>query len=603
MAAFAGALLVPAIARADWTPYTRAAQYSTVTDKDVQITMSDGIKLDSDVIRPSAPGKYPVLVEQTPYNKSLVDSSTTFGDNTYFAQRGYVVVIVDVRGTGSSEGQWQSFDDREQRDGYEVTQWAASQPWSDGKVGLFGPSYMGLNQILTAAQHPNGLKAIFPVVPMADGYRDITYSGGSLNTGFIPLWLGLVTAGSLAPPEYAADGNPNDLVQAVTELAGHVTGVGGFQLNAVVNGATGGDEAYDGPFWKTRSPIEVVDRIKVPTFVVGGLHDLFQRGEPLIYERLKRRVNTRLLVGPWTHVDASTGAGLPGNGVPESLSQMELRWFDHYLKGMKTKLGQIPKVTQWAWGDNRFETQRDWPDPRLAPSRQYLRAGKTLSVHKPTTNEPSDQYVQNPVAGICTESTSQWTAGLGGQIPCTTDNSGDEATNGGVSYTTAPLKRNLRIDGPILANLWLSTTRPDAVATVRVLDVGPDGKATDLTDGWLTASFRKNDPSRSRYVRGRLLQPWHPFTKDSVLPVTSGEPMRLPIEVFPTNAVIAKGHSLRLDVEGGDFPHQLPPLPIALNELGGTVQVLHDPQHPSYIELPTLGKQAHRLAVPNLTRG
>jgi len=185
----------------------------------------------------------------------------------------------------------------------------------------------------------------------------------------------------------------------------------------------------------------------------------------------------------------------------------------------------------------------------------------------------------------------------------TTDNSGDEATNGGVSYTTAPPKRTLRIDGPILANLWLSTTRPDAVATVRVLDVGPDGKATDLTDGWLTASFRKNDPSRSRYVRGRLLQPWHPFTKDSVLPVTSGEPMRLPIEVFPTNAVIAKGHSLRLDVEGGDFPHQLPPLPIALNELGGTVQVLHDPQHPSYIELPTLGKQAHRLAVPNLTRG
>ena len=602
-AALVCALLVPAAAQAKWSSYDRPAQYATVTDKDVPITMSDGVKLYADVIRPDKPGRYPVLLQQTPYNKNLVDGSTAFGDTSYFAQRGYVVVIEDVRGTGSSQGQWQSFDDREQRDGFESVQWAAGQSWSDGKVGLFGPSYMGLNQLLTAAQHPNGLKAIFPTVPMADGYRDITYSGGSLNTGFIPLWLGLVTAGSLAPPEYAADGNPNDLVQAVTELAGHVTGVGGFQLNAVVNGATGGDEAYDGPFWKTRSPIEVVDRIKVPTFVVGGLHDLFQRGEPLIYERLKRRVNTRLLVGPWTHVDASTGAGLPGNGVPESLSQMELRWFDHYLKGMKTKLGQIPKVTQWAWGDNRFETQRDWPDPRLAPSRQYLRAGKTLSVHKPTTNEPSDQYVQNPVAGICTESTSQWTAGLGGQIPCTTDNSGDEATNGGVSYTTAPLKRNLRIDGPILANLWLSTTRPDAVATVRVLDVGPDGKATDLTDGWLTASFRKNDPSRSRYVRGRLLQPWHPFTKDSVLPVTSGEPMRLPIEVFPTNAVIAKGHSLRLDVEGGDFPHQLPPLPIALNELGGTVQVLHDPQHPSYIELPTLGKKAHRLAVPNLTRG
>jgi uncharacterized protein len=336
---------------------------------------------------------------------------------------------------------------------------------------------------------------------------------------------------------------------------------------------------------------------------VGGLHDLFQRGEPLVYERLKRHVNTRLLMGPWTHVDGSVGKGLPGNGVPESLSQIELRWFDHYLKGMKTGIGSIPKVTQWAWGDNRFETQRDWPDPRLAPTRQYLRAGKALSPRKPSTAEPSDQFVQNPVAGVCTESTTQWTAGLGGQLPCTDDNRSDEATSGGTSYTTPPLKKSLRIDGPILANLWLSTTARDAVATVRVLDVAPDGTATDLTDGWLAASFRKNDRSRSRIVGGRLLQPWHPFTQDSVLPVPSGQPMQLPIEIFPTNAVIAKGHSMRLDVEGGDFPHAMPPAPMEANQLGGVVQVLHDSRHPSYLELPTLGNKAHRLSVPNLTRG
>ena len=415
-------LLIPAAARADgWTTYDRPAQYATVTDRDVPITMSDGVKLDSDVIRPDKPGRYPVLVEQTPYNKNVVDGSTAFGDTSYFAQRGYVVVIVDVRGTGSSEGQWQSFDDREQRDGFETVQWAASQSWSDGKVGLFGPSYMGLNQLLTAAQHPAGLKAIFPVVPMADGYRDITYSGGEINTGFIPLWLGLVTGTSLVPPTYALDGNPADLVRAVAELAGHASGVAGFQLSTLVSGITGGDEAYDGPFWKTRSPIEVVDKVNVPTFVVGGLHDLFQRGEPLIYERLKKRVNTRLLVGPWTHVDASVGQGLPRNGVPESLSQIELRWFDHYLMGMDTQIGSIPKVTQWAWGDSRFETQADWPDPRLAPTREYLRSGKTLSASRPATAEAPDQFVQNPVTGVCTQSTSQWTAGLAGQIPCTTD--------------------------------------------------------------------------------------------------------------------------------------------------------------------------------------
>jgi hypothetical protein len=604
-AALAGALIVPAAAHAaaHWTPYSRPAQFSTTTDKDVPITMSDGVKLYADVIRPAKAGRYPVMLEQTPYNKNVVDGSTSFGDNTYFAQRGYVVVIEDVRGTGSSQGQWQSFDDREQRDGFETVQWVASQPWSDGKVGLFGPSYMGLNQLLTAAQHPKGLKAIFPVVPMADSYRDITYSGGQLNTAFIPFWLGLVTGTSLVPPTYAADGDPNDLVNAISELTQHATGVGNFQLNAVLNGVTGGDLSYDGNYWKMRSPLEVVDKVKVPAFVVGGLHDLFQRGEPLNYERLKRHVNTRLLMGPWTHVDGSTGAGLPGNGVPESLSQIELRWFDHYLKGMKTKLGSIPKVTQWAWGDNRFETQRDWPDPRLKPTRQYLRTDKALSPKKPTTNEAPDQFVQNPVAGICTESTTQWTAGLGGQIPCTDDNRTNEATSGGASFTTQPLKKALRIDGPILANLWLSTSARDAVATVRVTDVAPDGTSTDLTDGWLAASFRKNDPKHSRYVNGQLLQPWHPFTKDSVLPVPAGEPMDVPIEVFPTNAVIAKGHSLRIDVEGGDFPHAMPPAPMEANELGGTVQILHDPKHPSYVALPTLGKKAHKLHLPNLTRG
>jgi len=604
VAALAVGMLVPAAAHAAaWTPYDRPAQFATVTDKDVPITMSDGVTLYADVIRPDKPGRYPVMLEQTPYNKNLVDSSTSFGDNTYFAQRGYAVVIEDVRGTGSSEGQWQSFDDREQRDGFETVQWAAGQPWSDGKVGLFGPSYMGLNQLLTAAQHPTGLKAIFPVVPMADGYRDITYTGGQLNTAFIPFWLGLVTGASLVPPSYALDGNPNDLVRAITELAGHASGVGGFQLNAVLNGATGGDLTYDGPYWKTRSPIEVLDKVNVPAFIVGGLHDLFQRGEPLNYERLKGHVNTRLLMGPWTHVDGSVGKGLPGNGVPESLSQIELRWFDHYLKGMDTQIGSIPKVTQWAWGDERFETQADWPDPRLSPTRQYLRTGKALSPSPPSSNEAPDQFVQNPVAGICTESTTQWTAGLGGQIPCTDDDRTNEATAGGTSYTTPPLGSDLRLDGPMLADLWVSTTARDAVATVRVTDVAPDGTSTDLTDGWLAASFRKLDPTRSRYVGGQLLQPWHPFTQASVLPVPAGQPMELQVEIFPTNAVILKGHSLRVDVEGGDFPHAMPPAPMFANTLGGVVKVLHDPQHASYVALPTLGSVVHDLAVPNLTRG
>lgn len=600
----ATALPTRAMARG-WTPYDRPAQYGVVKEADRSITMSDGVVLSADVLRPDKPGRYPVLVEQTPYNKSLVDGSNSFGATSYFAQRGYVVVVVDVRGTGSSGGQWDSFGTREQLDGPEVVKWARALPESDGRVGLLGPSYMAIMQLVTAAQHPPGLKAIFPFIPMADSYRDVTMSGGQIDSGFIPFWLGLVTAGGLVPPSYALDGNPQHLVQGLTTLAGHATGIAGFQASASVNVSTGGDLAYDGPFWKARSPLELVDKINVPAFVVGGLHDIFQRGEPLIYERLKRRVTTRLLIGPWTHVTAAEGQGLPGSGMPESLPQIQLRWFDHYLKRIDTRIGDIPKVTQYFWGDNRYETRPDWPDPKLAPSRIYLRSGRSLSRNAPTSREAPDAFVQQPVSGICTQSTGQWTAGLGSSIPCTNDN---RLNQGGVKYTTAPFRRPLRVDGPLLARLWVKTTARDAVVSVRVSDIAPNGTPTELTAGWLAGSFRKVDGSRSRYVRGQLLQPWHPFTRASVESVPAGTPIPLAVEIFPTSAVIAPGHRLQVEVAPSDFPHSVPPAPQALASLGGVVQVLHDKQHPSYVALPTLGSRCDRrgcasLPVPDMTRG
>ena len=135
----------------------------------------------------------------------------------------------------------------------------------------------------------------------------------------------------------------------------------------------------------------------------------------------------------------------------------------------------------------------------------------------------------------------------------------------------------------------MTTTATDAVVSVRATDVAPDGTSTELTAGWLAGSFRALDPTRSRYVNGQLLQPWHPFTKSSVLGVTPGAPIELPVEIFPTNAVIKAGHSLRIAVGPNDFPHAVPPALQLVSSLGGVVQVLHDPQHPSYVALPTLG--------------
>ncbi|MEA2346415.1 MAG: uncharacterized protein QOG62_202 [Thermoleophilaceae bacterium] len=593
----------PAAGKDRWTDYERPATHSVTTDSDVPLKMRDGVVLRADVIRPREPGRYPTLVVQTPYNKGGVVNIALGGQFDYFVQRGYAVVNVDVRGTGSSGGTWDSFGPKEQADGPEVVEWAAKQPWSTGKIGLYGPSYMGLNQFFTAAQRPKHLRAMFPVIPMADAYRDITLSGGDINASFIPLWMGLVAAGGLTPPASALSGDPADLALGLQALASHAGGLVTFDANLIGNAAVGGQAAYDGPTWDTRSPIEVADRIRVPAFVVGGHHDLFQRGEPLLYERLKQHVPAHLLMGPWTHVAAASGTGLPADGVP-AINTIALRWFDHYLRGKDTKPDRMPAVTQYVLGEDKWRTQRDWPDPRLTPEPMYLGAGKSLSPEKPGAGLHPQSFTQQPLSGICTQSTSQWTAGLLDAIPCTHDNRSNEA--GEATYTTEPMKKPLELSGPILANLWVTTTASDAVLTVRVTDVAPGGKSTELTDGWLAGSFRAVDRKRSRYVDGTLMQPWHPFTEASEQPLKPGVPTRLPVEIFPTRASIQPGHRLRVSVGPSDFPHQLPPLPQLLNGLGGTVKVLTDPAHPSAVELPGLepckATPCKTLPMPRLVR-
>jgi putative CocE/NonD family hydrolase len=309
-----------------WTPYDRPAVHGVVVDHDVAVTMPDGVVLRADVARPDAPGRFPVIVTQTPYNKAGLRP------HTWFVERGYVHAVVDVRGTGSSGGQWESFGPTEQADGKTVVEWAARQPWSDGNVGLWGPSYMGINQLFTAAQRPQGLRALFPVVAAADPYRDIVYAGGQFNSGFMPLWSGIVLGAGIPGPRLAAA----DPATAARLLAEHVAADAGTMAPTLLDALTEGERAFDGPFWRVRSPIEVIDRIDVPTFLVGGENDLFQRGTPLLYEALRRRgVPARLVIGPWNHLQGAVGAGLPAPGLPVTLDQMALRWFDRHLRGVE----------------------------------------------------------------------------------------------------------------------------------------------------------------------------------------------------------------------------------------------------------------------------
>ena len=579
---------------AKWFTYERAEAYPGVAQiSGLKITMADGIELSASVALPAdASGNtveqpFPVILTQTGYNKSVPAIPAS---NDYLVKRGYAHLSVDVRGTGLSQGQWEAFGETEQADYLAVIDWASKQTWSNGTVGTWGASFMAITQLYTAAhQHP-AHKAVFAIVPMADGYRDIVFTGGQTNIGFIPLWMGLVTALGVLPVE-------PDPAAPVTILEHLTSALLNFQVPVIAQSAIGvGGYNYDGPFWRTRSPIEQADRIRIPTFIVGGLNDIFQRGEPLLYEAIRRNTEARLLIGPWMHVAGSSGEGLPADGVPD-LDHIALMWFDRHLLGIDSDADAIPEVTQYVYGADRYVTSGGWPHPDARAQRWYLGDGGLLTREMPRADGGAVTVLQQPLNGLCSTSTAQWTAGVIGAVPlpCQRDNRYNELLE--ATYTTAPMVQDMYIDGPIQADLWISTTAGDAGVLVRVTDVSPDGVSREITNGILTASLRAVDETRSRYLDGEMIQPWHPFTADSRLEVGRGNPVRVPVEVFPTSLLIRAGHRLRITVGASDFPHGLPPLPDLVDQAVGLLTIHSDAERPSSVVLPVV--PASDIAAPS----
>jgi putative CocE/NonD family hydrolase len=585
----------PATAAAGAGWQERPAQYGVHVTEDVPVTMSDGTRLRVNVYRPAdadgspAPGRFPVVVTQTPYNKSGPGLGFR---NDYLVERGYVQVVADVRGTGSSEGRWASFDEREQRDGAELVAWAHSRKraWSNGRIGLWGISYGAINQLLTAAQRPPGLRATFPIVPAGDVYRDVVASGGQIDSGFMPFWLGLVTATGLVPPAV----NRVEPDAALLTLLEHIQGALDFQVPTITDALAGGDMAYDGPFYRLRSPLEVVDRIDVPTFLVGGEYDLFQRGTPMLYDALRRRgVPSRLLIGPWTHVEAAQAPDLPASVAP-SLDALAVRWFDRYVRGEQDPAldEDVRPVTYHEIGSGRWRTAPRWM-PRSVRASTYQLDGTAapgspgvLRAGEPRAEGGGDVYPV-PVAGLCTRSASQWTAGLAAIPGCETDNRLNDQL--GTAWETAPLEKPVHLMGPVNARLFVSTTARDGMLSVAVEDVAPDGTVDRLTGGWQVLSHRKLVAKRSLRRDGEVLQPWHPFTRKAQLAVEPGEVVRVDVEVFPTGAKLRKGHRLRVTVQAFDTPHLTPTAPQVVDSAGGVITVHSGPEHPSRLVLPVRG--------------
>jgi putative CocE/NonD family hydrolase len=546
--------------------------------------MRDGVKLFADVYRPArADGtavhrRFPVILTQDPYAKN---ESSVIGVDQLFVSHGYVQVIVDVRGTGTSEGNWDSFGAAEQRDSLDIARWTTRQPWSTGDLVLYGPSYMAINQIFTAAQHPKGLRAIFPIVPAEDVYRDVTWHGGAVDTGFIPFWLGLVTALKILPPNYLT----GDPAEAVKLYAQRLAGGTQFPVQALTGGTTGGTLAYDGPFYRLRSPGRVVKRVNVPTFVTGGWWDLFQRGEPRLYRALRlSSARKKLLMGPWYHVTGARGAGLGERGAPPPLDVLALAWFERWVRGKRNGIDHYGPVVVKQLQTPRWQVYRSYPRRDVRYRRFHL--GDRVLTERAPKSSGANTMPANQLAGLCTRSTTQWTAGLDQLIapgqPCTEHNELNEA--GALTYTTAPLRRALHLSGPLALSLSGSTTAKDTTWVVTVSDVSPSGQSIQLTAGWLVQSRRALDRARSTYgPRGELIAPFHPFTKASLLPVRSGHTDRMAIEIFNTDAVMAKGHRLRVTITSGDVPHMMVPAPDAINSVGAVNSVHFGPKDPSFL--------------------
>ena len=304
------------------------------------------------------------------------------------------------------------------------------------------------------------------------------------------------------------------------------------------------------------------------------------------YERIKTQAPAKLLMGPWTHIEAALGGGLPADGVPP-LNRIQLRWFDQYVKGLDVGADTLPNVTQYVLGHERYVTAADWPHPQAGAQRLYLRGDKTLSPEMPADGEAANTVLQVPIQGLCSISTSQWTAGAAGFIPLPCFENSNASDRWSVVYQTPPLVEDLYLNGPIEADIWMTTTAADAGLSVRVSDVDERGVARSLTNGLQTASLRAVDPARSRTLDGESIQPWHPYTQESVQAL-GDEPVQVPVEVFQTSALIAKGHSLRISVGASDLPQGVPPVPTLLQSLLGLLTIYSDAEHPSSVVLPVV---------------
>jgi uncharacterized protein len=562
-----------------------AEAYAITFEPDVAMKTRDGVTLYADIFRPKADGQFPVLLQRTPYGKNNDISIALRG-----AARGYVMIIQDVRGRFASEGEWYVFK-HESADGYDAVEWAAALPYSNGKIGMYGGSYVGATQMLAAIAHPPHLAGICPFVTGSNYHENWTYQGGAFEQWFSESWtsrlakdtfdrqLTRVTDATVGDSQLPLASYPlfNTSAFRTSEL---MASLAPYFLDWLAH------PAYD-DYWRAWSIQEHYADITVPVLSIAAWYDIFLGGSLQNYVGLKTQAGSEaarrgqhLLVTLGGHAgqerkvgDVDFGAAAPFNDDDATLD-----WYDYLFKGAKNEFSQKP-VTIFVMGLNQWRQEDDWPLARARNTRYFLHSqgaansadGNGSLSTKPPNSESPDHYVYDPANPVPT---------IGGPLCCDAahlkpgarDQRPAETRADVLVYSTSAFAEDVEVTGPVDVELYVESSALDTDFTAKLVDVGPDGFARNLTDGIIRARYR------DAREKAELLKP--------------GQVYKLTIDLWATSNVFLKGHALRLEISSSNFPRFDRNLNTAEQPESGqrfisaTNAIFHDHKHPSALILP-----------------
>lgn len=471
-----------------------------------RVRMRDGVHLATDVYLPEGTPPFPVILIRTPYNKDALQGLGAEG-----VKRGYAVVIQDTRGRFASEGENLPFEGdgwwENRADGVDTVEWILQQRWCNGRIGTWGGSALGINQIFLACAGEQRIVCQHITVGEPNLYRAL-YPGGVFKKALVEEWL---KATQHAP-------------EALTLWTRHAT--------------------YDA-FWQTRDATRRFERVNVPAVHIGGYYDIFAQGTLDAFVGYQTRGGSRargqqkLLMGPWAHGVLQRRVGeleFPNAEKPPCTFHDAWRWFDAHLKGVRNGTQGEPNVVYYVMGDcsdprapgNEWRTAHHWPPVPTRPTPLYLYADGTARWRPPQGQRTlSARYdPRNPVPTV---------GGRELNLPAgPRDQRKIEARPDVLVFTTDPLPAPVEITGRVCAVLWVESDAPDTDFFVRLCDVYPDGRSFNLCEGALRARFRE---SLSREV-------W----------MRSGRIYRLQIDLWSVSVIVNRGHRLRVHITFSSAP-------------------------------------------------